>query len=258
VREIAFALIHCSGGDILITTVTLAAVAALARYFSWTPVGRRVVFTAIVLGAAYTIFSEWLNVQIRRGWSYTAAMPVLPFLGTGLTPLLQWLIVPTLALAITGGRYRLHSDRRADGGRLHLKSAPCYAGFGKNSKPRELRGSTVKRSLLLRCLVLLLSLALVSGNAHAALHLGSSHHEHCPEEHTHHHGKTPLQHHHHDHGLACCCDCLGCSSAVYIAPALGITPADLPAHVHYYALTASLSGRTLRPDHGPPRPGTLS
>jgi hypothetical protein len=58
------------------------------------------------LGAAYTILSEWLNVEIRRSWSYTATMPVLPFLGTGLTPLLQWLIVPTLALAIIGCGYR--------------------------------------------------------------------------------------------------------------------------------------------------------
>jgi hypothetical protein len=80
VREIAFALFHCSGGDILITAVTLAAAAALARYFSWTPFGWRMVFAAIALGAAYTMFSEWLNVEIRRTWSYTTAMPVLPFL----------------------------------------------------------------------------------------------------------------------------------------------------------------------------------
>ena len=64
------------------------------------------VFTTIVLGAGYTIFSEWLNVEIRRSWSYTAAMPVVPFIGTGLTPLLQWLIVTTLALTVTGYRYR--------------------------------------------------------------------------------------------------------------------------------------------------------
>jgi hypothetical protein len=32
-------------------------------------------------------------------------------------------------------------------------------------------------------LVLLLSIALVSGNAHAALHLDNAHHEPCPEEH---------------------------------------------------------------------------
>jgi hypothetical protein len=137
-------------------------------------------------------------------------------------------------------------------------TALCYAGFGKNSKPLALRARTVKRSLLLRCLVLLLSIALVSGNAHAALHLDSAHHEPCPEEHADHHGKPPLNQHRHEHGLPCCCDCLGCSSPVYIAPDLGISPADLPARAHYDALTASLSGRALRPDPGPPRPGTLS
>jgi hypothetical protein len=116
----------------------------------------------------------------------------------------------------------------------------------------------VKRSLLLRCLVLLLSLALVSGNAHAALHLGSAHHEPCPEEHVHQYGKTSPHRHRHDHGLACCCDCLGCSSAVYVAPVFGITPAELTVQAHYDALIASLCGRALRPDPGPPRPGTLS
>ena len=122
----------------------------------------------------------------------------------------------------------------------------------------EIRDRPVKRPFLPRCLVLLLSLALAIGNAHAALHLDSTHDEPCPEEHAHHHGKTSPHQHRHDHGLACCCDCLGCSSAVYIAPALGITPADLPAHAHYDALAASLSGRALRPDPGPPRPATLS
>jgi len=115
----------------------------------------------------------------------------------------------------------------------------------------------VKRSPFLRCLVLLMSLALVSGNAHAALHLDTTHHEPCPEEHTHHHGKTPLPERH-NHGLACCCDCLGCSSAVYLAPALALTPAQLPARVHYDALIASLSGRALPPDTDPPRRGALS
>ena len=105
-HEIVFALIHCTGGDVLITTATFAAAAALARHFRWPPFGWRMLLTVIVLGTAYTIFSEWLNVEIRRTWSYTAAMPVVPFLGTGLTPLLQWLIVPGMALAVTGYRYR--------------------------------------------------------------------------------------------------------------------------------------------------------
>ena len=111
-REIMFALFHCTGGDILITTATVAAAAALAQHLRWPAFGWRMVFTAIVLGAGYTIFSEWLNVEIRRTWSYTAAMPVVPFIGTGLTPLLQWLIVPSLALAVIGHRYR-HPRRLA-------------------------------------------------------------------------------------------------------------------------------------------------
>ena len=64
-----------------------------------------------MLGAAYTIFSERLNVQVRRSWAYTAAMPVLPGLGTGLAPLLQWLVVPSLAFAITAHRYRRATRR---------------------------------------------------------------------------------------------------------------------------------------------------
>ena len=65
-REIAFALFHCTVGDVLITTATFAAAVALAWHLWWPPFGWRMVFTAIMLGAGYTIFSEWLNVEIRR------------------------------------------------------------------------------------------------------------------------------------------------------------------------------------------------
>jgi hypothetical protein len=118
---------------------------------------------------------------------------------------------------------------------------------------------TEKRSLLLHCLVVLLSLALASGNAHAALHLGAAHSEPCPEDHAHHTGKTSPHHQRqHDKGLACCCDCLGCSSAAYLAPELSITPAQLPAKVHFDALNPIFSGRALLPEPDPPRPGTLT
>ena len=135
----------------------------------------------------------------------------------------------------------------------------CYAGFSKIPTLLEFAARFVKRSLLLRCLIVLLSLALVSGNAHAALHLDAAHGRPCPEEHGHQGGNTkPLHEHPHDKGLACCCDCLGCSSAVYLPPELGITAAELTAQIHYDPLTASLSGRALRPEPDPPRPGTLS
>jgi hypothetical protein len=117
---------------------------------------------------------------------------------------------------------------------------------------------TVKRSLILRCLVALLSIALANVNAHAALHLDSAPSEPCPEEHAHHHGNTaPHSQHQHDKKMACCCDCLGCTSGAYLAPELSDAPAERPARVHYEGLTLLLSGRTLRPEPDPPRPGTL-
>ena len=57
-HEIAVAVLHCTGGDILITTATFAAATSLARFCHWPAFGWRIAFTAIVLGAAYTIFSE--------------------------------------------------------------------------------------------------------------------------------------------------------------------------------------------------------
>ena len=111
----------------------------------------------------------------------------------------------------------------------------------------------MKRFLLLRCLIVLLSLAFVSGNAHATLHLDPAHGQPSPENHDYRGGKTSSHHQHrHDNGLACCCDCLGC---VYLSPELSITAAELTTQIHYDAMTASLSGQELRPDPDPPRRG---
>ena len=52
---------------------------------------------ALIFGLGYTIFSEWLNVEVRGAWAYSARMPVVPIIGTGLAPLLQWLILPVVA-----------------------------------------------------------------------------------------------------------------------------------------------------------------
>ena len=62
---------------------------------------------AILLGIGYTVFSEWLNTQVRQSWSYTEAMPLLPPFGTGLTPFLQWVIVPAIAFGYVRQKARL-------------------------------------------------------------------------------------------------------------------------------------------------------
>jgi hypothetical protein len=101
-RENFIAVVHCTGGDVLITTATLLTAGILARLRGWHPFGSRMVLTALGLGVTYTIMSEWLNVAVWHSWSYASGMPVLPWLGTGLSPLVQWLVVPALAFAISG------------------------------------------------------------------------------------------------------------------------------------------------------------
>jgi hypothetical protein len=60
----------------------------------------------VVIGAlAYTAWSEWVNVYRIGSWSYTADMPLL--FGIGLSPLLQWLMLPPLMI----GGYRILDAR---------------------------------------------------------------------------------------------------------------------------------------------------
>lgn len=100
--EIAFAVLHCTAGDLLIMTSAL--VAALVVFGHGWPSSeisfRNVMLATIVIGVGYTIYSEWVNVSVRGSWAYTAWMPTIPPLGTGLTPLLQWIGVPGLAFFI--------------------------------------------------------------------------------------------------------------------------------------------------------------
>jgi hypothetical protein len=99
VRGIAFAVIHCFGGDLLIALGSLLTAMLLAGNPRWPMRGSVRVGTFVVLaGVGYTIFSEWLNVELLKSWEYADSMPVLPFLGIGVSPLAQWIVVPSLAL----------------------------------------------------------------------------------------------------------------------------------------------------------------
>jgi len=104
--QIAFAVVHCTAGDMLIAAATIFA-AFLVFGQGW-PIERHaysnVAVTAILLGVAFAVFSEWLNVNVRGTWAYSPWMPQLPPLGTGLSPLVQWLVVPTVALLWTRSR----------------------------------------------------------------------------------------------------------------------------------------------------------
>lgn len=96
--EIAFAALHCTGGDILIATCALVAALLLFASGQWPERGYlRVAAAALTFGIAYTVISEWLNIGMRQAWAYRDLMPVLPVIGVGLSPITQWIVLPSLA-----------------------------------------------------------------------------------------------------------------------------------------------------------------
>jgi len=44
------------------------------------------------------VISERLNVSIKDLWGYSDLMPVIPFIGVGIVPLVQWIVIPPLIL----------------------------------------------------------------------------------------------------------------------------------------------------------------
>ena len=99
---ILYSIVHCTLGDLLILLISYELIALLNRNRYWIDKGvlwNGLVFT--VFGAGYTIYSEVTNVYIEKTWTYADVMPIVPIVGIGLAPLLQWLIIPPLLLWLT-------------------------------------------------------------------------------------------------------------------------------------------------------------
>jgi hypothetical protein len=99
--HIAFAVAHCTAGDILIGAAALMIALLVVRAraiedWNWLAIG----LIATLSGVAYTGFSEWTNTAIRMSWQYSSSMPLVHIdrVPIGLSPLAQWLILPPLAL----------------------------------------------------------------------------------------------------------------------------------------------------------------
>lgn len=99
--RIADAVVHCTGGDLLIAMTALG--------LGWLAAGRpalrerlprRLILATIVVGATITAFSEWWNTQVIHSWAYSALMPIVPGTALGLSPLLQWIVLPLAGLLL--------------------------------------------------------------------------------------------------------------------------------------------------------------
>jgi hypothetical protein len=105
--EVAFAVLHCTTGDLMIASLSLLIALLVVGNRSW-PSERftSVMMTTIIIGIGYTVYSEWVNTAVRKTWQYSNLMPTLPVLGTGLSPFIQWLIVPSIAFLAVRFRHK--------------------------------------------------------------------------------------------------------------------------------------------------------
>ena len=93
------ALIHGTVGDLFISATALMTSLAIFGDETWPKhTFWRVGIPMLVFGIGYTIYSEWINVEVRHTWAYSDLMPRVPPLGTGLSPLMEWIVVPVFAL----------------------------------------------------------------------------------------------------------------------------------------------------------------
>ncbi len=101
-QEMLIRRIHCTLGDVLILLFSFWIVGWMVRDRQWIMDFRlRHVTGFTLIGLAYTVFSEWLNVDIRSAWGYGPAMPRIPVIGTGVAPIIQWLVLPPVIARVT-------------------------------------------------------------------------------------------------------------------------------------------------------------
>ena len=86
-------------GDVIIMLAAfwLTALAARSRRWVVEPRARHIALF-VAIGLVITLFIEHMAVRSDWGWRYESNMPLVPLLGAGLAPVLQWIVLPPLAL----------------------------------------------------------------------------------------------------------------------------------------------------------------
>jgi hypothetical protein len=103
-------------GDVGIALVAFWATALVAGSRQWLLRPSAYDLTVFILaGLIATVALEYYHTNISLRWSYSELMPLVPPLGTGLSPLLQWIVVPTLVVWLAF-RHLRGGDSEPDGG----------------------------------------------------------------------------------------------------------------------------------------------
>jgi hypothetical protein len=86
-------------GDVGIALAAFGTIAWLGRDRHWPTRSRPAQIAAFALiGILITTAFEWLATQVWSLWRYSELMPMVPFLGVDLVPLLQWIVLAPLVI----------------------------------------------------------------------------------------------------------------------------------------------------------------
>ena len=94
--------LHATLGDVGIALVAFWCGALVGRSRQWFRWRNRTAFWVYVgLGLVATLVLERVATGSSQRWLYAPAMPIVPLLDVGLSPILQWLVLPPVVLWIT-------------------------------------------------------------------------------------------------------------------------------------------------------------
>ena len=88
-------------GDLLYTFVICATISLVKGNSVWIRnAAWHEVFAAALIGFLVALMVEYKGLYLGR-WEYLPSMPIVPFLGIGLSPLLQMTLITPLSLLVT-------------------------------------------------------------------------------------------------------------------------------------------------------------
>lgn len=95
------ACLQATLGDAVIMLLAHLSVVIATRRRRWVMApALREVAGFVTVGVAITAIIEWLATRGHwvQSWVYSSSMPLIPGVGVGLSPLLQWVLVPPVVL----------------------------------------------------------------------------------------------------------------------------------------------------------------
>ncbi len=95
-----FGFLYMATADGLLVLLIYWIVCLQARTFFWLSDWKKQLILIIISGIFLSFFIEIKNMYFTSVWSYTAAMPVLPLLHVGISPVLQMVVTPLVVFSL--------------------------------------------------------------------------------------------------------------------------------------------------------------